>query len=122
MDFFTEEIICAIRDKNLCFKIMTKIKKIDPMSAAKVEGLMGVIFGLIAGILVVIMGAGVRSMMGGYGYGPGYGMMGGFGIAAIIVMPIMYGILGFIAGGVGAWVYNLISGWIGGIEIDLENK
>jgi len=102
---------------------MTKIKKIDPMSAAKIEGVMGVVFGLIAGLCMVILGAGVRGMMGGYGYGYGYGsMMSGLGFAAIIIMPIMYGILGFIAGGIVAWVYNLISGWIGGIEIELENK
>ena len=84
---------------------------------------MGVVFGLIAGLCMVILGAGVRGMMGGYGYGYGYGsMMSGLGFAAIIIMPIMYGILGFIAGGIVAWVYNLISGWIGGIEIELENK
>jgi hypothetical protein len=98
---------------------MTKIKKIDPMSAAKIEGLMGVIFGLIGGVCAIILGAGFRGMMGGYGYGS---MMGGFGLAAIIIMPITYGLMGFIAGGVGAWIYNLIAGWIGGIEIELDNK
>jgi hypothetical protein len=102
---------------------MMKLKKIDPMSAAKIEGLIGVVFGLIAGLFMVIAGAGIRSMMGGYGDGYNYGsMMAGFGIGAIIIMPIMYGIGGFIAGAVVAWIYNLAAGWIGGIEIDLENK
>lgn len=102
---------------------MTKLKKIDPMSAAKIEGVMGVVLGLIIGLIAVIAGAGIRSMMGGYGYGYGYGAVStGLGIGAIVVMPIIYGIMGFICGGVGAWLYNLIAGWIGGIEIDLENK
>jgi hypothetical protein len=102
---------------------MTKLKKIDPLSAAKIEGLIGVVFGLIAGIFMFIAGAGIRGMMGAYGGGYGYGsMMAGFGIGAIIVMPIMYGICGFIAGAIVAWVYNLAAGWIGGIEIELENK
>ncbi len=100
---------------------MTKIKKIDPLSAAKVEGLMGVVLGLIIGLVAIIFGAGWRSMMmGSYGYGYDYGMVGGFGLAAIIILPIMYGIMGFVAGGIGAWFYNLIAGWIGGIGIEFE--
>jgi len=42
------------------------------------------------------------------------------GAAAIIILPIMYGIFGFIGGAIGAWIYNLVAGWIGGIEIELE--
>lgn len=47
------------------------------------------------------------------------GIMGmGFGL--IIIAPIMYGIMGFLVGVVGAFVYNLVAGWVGGIEVEVE--
>ncbi|MDD5340821.1 MAG: hypothetical protein PHC97_00055 [Patescibacteria group bacterium] len=97
---------------------MTKIKSLDVLSVAKVEGLLGVILGLVLGILFALVGAGISGMLGDQG---GWGMMGG-GLFAIILMPIMYGIGGFISGAIVAWLYNLVAGWIGGIGIELENK
>ncbi len=44
----------------------------------------------------------------------------GGGVGAIIVMPIVYGIIGAITFGLSALIYNLVSGWIGGLEIDLR--
>ncbi len=92
---------------------MTRIKKIGVMQAAKIQGLFGVILGLIFGLFVGILGSSFSYMM----YG---GNSGGFGFFAIIVLPIMYGIFGFIAGAIGALLYNLIAGWIGGLDIELE--
>jgi hypothetical protein len=43
-----------------------------------------------------------------------------FGVGAIILLPVLYGGLGFVAALVGAWLYNLISGFVGGIEIDAQ--
>lgn len=52
-----------------------------------------------------------------------YGMGGGewlFGPAIALLAPVLYGILGFIGGVVGALVYNLIAMMVGGLEIELE--
>ena len=38
----------------------------------------------------------------------------------IIVLPIAYGIGGFIAGLITGGLYNLVSRWIGGLEFDFE--
>ena len=46
--------------------------------------------------------------------------MAGMGIAAVIVMPIIYGVLGFIGGIISAAMYNLIAGFVGGIEMEFE--
>lgn len=41
------------------------------------------------------------------------------GVFAIIVCPIVYGILGGIGGVIGAGIYNLAAGWVGGLEVDI---
>jgi hypothetical protein len=40
-----------------------------------------------------------------------------FGFGAIIFFPI---ISGAICGGIGAAIYNLVAGWIGGLEMDIS--
>jgi hypothetical protein len=45
-----------------------------------------------------------------------------FGIGAIIFMPIMYGVMGFVGGALGAFIYNLVSGAVGGMELVLREK
>ncbi|MEO9116722.1 MAG: hypothetical protein ABI311_11200 [Gemmatimonadaceae bacterium] len=45
----------------------------------------------------------------------GLGSMGrGF---MIILFPIMYGVFGYIFGFIGALIYNLVSGTVGGIKV-----
>ena len=47
------------------------------------------------------------------------GMMA-FGIGFALAMPVLYAVMGFITGVIGAGLYNLVAGWIGGIEVDVE--
>jgi hypothetical protein len=35
-------------------------------------------------------------------------------------LPIFYGAMGFILGVIGAFIYNLIARWVGGIEVEVE--
>lgn len=101
---------------------MTELKRLNPMSVAKLQGLLGVIGGLIVGILVAIFTSIAGSALqqaGGQG-GSGLAFLGGVG--AIVGMPIMYGVVGFIGGLIGAWLYNLVAKWVGGIEIELVQK
>lgn len=44
------------------------------------------------------------------------GIMFGMGL----FMPVIYGVMGFIFGVIGAAIYNLVAGWIGGIELEVE--
>jgi hypothetical protein len=44
----------------------------------------------------------------------------GFGTAFAAMIPFMYAALGAVSGAVGAALYNLVAGWIGGIEVELE--
>ena len=44
----------------------------------------------------------------------------GFGTVFAIMMPVMYSVIGLISGAVGAALYNLVAGWVGGIEVELS--
>jgi H+/Cl- antiporter ClcA len=37
-------------------------------------------------------------------------------------MPVFYGVIGFIAGLIGALLYNLFARWVGGFELELEAR
>ena len=43
------------------------------------------------------------------------------GLLVMIGLPIMYSIIGFIGGALGALLYNLFSNFVGGIEIEVES-
>jgi hypothetical protein len=45
-----------------------------------------------------------------------------FGVGAIVFLPVIYGVMGFITGALGAAIYNLFSGMIGGVELELEQR
>jgi hypothetical protein len=40
------------------------------------------------------------------------------GLGAIVVLPIFYGVLGFLMAVIAAWLYNLAAGFTGGVEIE----
>jgi hypothetical protein len=47
-------------------------------------------------------------------------LAGLFGLGAIIVMPVLYGILGFVIGVIASALYNGLSGLVGGVQLELE--
>jgi len=96
------------------------LKRIGPLSLAKVCGIIYVVVGFIVGgfvSLFALMGVFANSMMN---EGPGafFGLF--FGVGAIIILPIFYGVLGFIGGALMAWLYNIFAGLVGGVELDLQ--
>lgn len=93
------------------------VKRVGPMSFAKVAGMLYSLLGLCFGAifsLIALVGAAAGPDRGV----PGFGVL--FGVAAIIVLPIFYGVLGFVFSLIGAGLYNLVAGWVGGVEMDLQ--
>ena len=98
-----------------------KLKRIGPLSCAKMAGVLYAALGLIFGFFVsaaalfgVALGAGASDE-------PGMAVFGLlFGVGAIVVLPIVYGLLGFVSALVGAALYNLVARVTGGIELELE--
>ncbi len=91
---------------------MQVVKRIGVGSAAKVYGLTLGILGVFIGMLYALM----FSFLPAFNDMPG----GGFGIAMLIITPILYGVIGFVFGALGAFVYNFVAGKFGGLEIELS--
>src|SRR5258708_4862055 len=78
--------------------------------------------GLVLGICMafVSMVAGTLGTMG-QSAAPGARLFGfGMGFGAIIFFPLIYGLIGGIFAAIGAAVYNLAAGWVGGLEVDIN--
>jgi hypothetical protein len=105
---------------------MEKLTKIKVFSFAKFQAILMALIGLLAGILYsfggLIYDALVSSGWINSDSTPGlsYGTILAFG--ALIGMPIISAILGFLLGFVEAILYNLFSRWFGGLRIDFEHK
>jgi len=96
-----------------------ELKKIGVLSLAKIAGLFGVIYGLISGILVTILYAQAVKVPE---IASQLGVINQLGYSSIIVLPLLYGILYFLAGIVTAFIYNLLAKYVGGIELEFKEK
>jgi hypothetical protein len=96
---------------------MATVRRIGPGSAFKVGLVLYGIMGLLIGIIFAAV-----SMLGGALAPPAEtGMFRMFfGAGAIVLLPICYGVIGGISGALGAVIYNLGAGWVGGLEVDIS--
>ena len=95
---------------------MAKVRKIKVLSFAKFQTVLGALIGLIAGILysfggfiidvLVTIGWVVTSETPGLSYGTV------FAFGALIGMPLIGAIIGFIVGLIGTLLYNLLKIYI----------
>jgi hypothetical protein len=101
---------------------MATLKRVGPGSAFKVGLVVYAFLGFLVGICVALFSMVAGSLTGMAGAdAPTAKMLGvGMGFGAIIIFPILYGIVGGIGGVVGAVVYNLAAGWVGGLEVDIS--
>ncbi|UNK49385.1 hypothetical protein MNR01_16950 [Lysobacter sp. S4-A87] len=93
------------------------ITRVGVLSVAKIFAIISAVFGLIAGVLMFLSFS-VGGMSEVAQADPGMAWIAGMGALAIVILPIFYGVLGFIAGALYAWVYNVAARFVGGIEIE----
>ena len=99
---------------------MKELKHIDVLSLAKVSAVLSAIWGFIAALLslpFLAYGAQMASLAGAAA--TPIPLMAGIGVLIIVVMPILMAIMGFVMGAVGAFLYNVVAGWVGGVKLDL---
>ncbi len=96
------------------------LKKVGVFSCGKVLGVLYALLGLLIGTIVSIVSM-VGAAIGGAGGESPEAFLGIlFGVAAIVATPLLYGGMGFIGGLIGAALYNLVSGFVGGLEVELQ--
>ncbi len=93
---------------------MVTIKNVDGVSLGRISGALYAFIGLIAGSMITLV-----SLIGTLFMSvPASATFAGLG--AIIIFPIINGIMGFLLGFFGAALYNIVASRIGGIELVTE--
>jgi hypothetical protein len=87
------------------------IRRIAPLPAAKVAALVYMVISFPFAILFWFF-APANSPFGGLGATGGALM--------VVILPIIYGVVGFIMTIIGAWLYNVMAGFVGGIRIEVQ--
>ncbi len=99
-----------------------EIKRIGVLSAAKIVGGLyaglGLIFGVLSACFGLITFAGLISETDA----EVAGFSAGIFLAGLCFLPIFYGIIGFIGGAIAAAIYNVVAGFLGGLELELSEK
>ena len=93
------------------------IKRVGPLSCAKVAAALYAVVGLVAGIFVSL-----AAMAGAFAANEeAAGALGlVFGVGAIIVLPVVYACMGFVMTLILTALYNRIASAIGGVEVDIS--
>lgn len=86
-----------------------RIKRFSILQAGK---LLGILYGFLALVMIpfILIPALFASSAGEFAQ-----------FLPLLIMLILYPVMGFIGGIIGAAVYNLCSKWVGGLEFDLES-
>ena len=87
------------------------LNRIGPLSAAKVVAVLYAIFGLVMGAFLSVTAL--------FRPDPG-GVAPLWGVAAVVFFPVLYGVGGFLVTLLTAWLYNVVAGVVGGVELDVR--
>lgn len=93
------------------------VRRIGVVSVGKIYGAMSAAIGLLIGIgfaLASMVGAGLSDADGSAVFGAI------FGVGSIVFFPLLYGAMGFLGGMLGAALYNVFAGMVGGVSVQLE--
>ena len=92
------------------------VRSIAPFSVAKIAGVLYALLGVIVGAFFAL-----AALAGAFAGADNAGIIGSImGVGAIVVFPLFYGCMGFVTTLVGAWLYNLVAGMVGGISFEVS--
>jgi hypothetical protein len=98
---------------------MRKIKKFEPLSVMRISaicyGALGLVEGAFVSVIFLVFPMGVA---GGQQLPRWMGLL--FGGLSIVFLPIVFGLMGAIMGGLGAVIYNVSARYVGGIAVEVE--
>jgi hypothetical protein len=93
---------------------MQEIKKIGILSVGKIGLFFGIVLGLVLGLVAALVSNYASSTL------TAQAGLGAYGWWSLIIFPVLYGILYFIGGVIGAALYNLFASWVGGVKIEFK--
>ncbi|MGC2129493.1 MAG: hypothetical protein WA629_05275 [Candidatus Aquilonibacter sp.] len=97
----------------------TRVRSFNVVQLALMAGVLYALLGVIAGFFEGLAAMTAGSFFSGYG-------MPSFGPLSIVLFPILFAVFlfvaGFLYGLIGGALYNLVAGWIGGVEVQLETR
>ncbi|MEP2026922.1 MAG: hypothetical protein ABJH98_12230 [Reichenbachiella sp.] len=91
---------------------MIRVKKFGVLQTAKVVAIIYMIVSLVVLLPFIMLGSLLTEEF--------FPEFADFGGAALLMLPLVYGFIGFIFTAIGCVVYNLIASFTGGIEIEME--
>jgi hypothetical protein len=93
------------------------IKRIGPLSCAKITGTLYAALGLVIGAIVSL-----AALAGGFASdsSEAAGVAALIGVGAVFVFPILYGGIAFVGTLIAAWLYNMLAASLGGVELDIQ--
>ena len=102
---------------------MMTVKRFGVFSVGKISGILYAVMGLFFGVLWASI-----AFFDPFAYGPlGLPIIDLlvfsevlFWLVGIISIAVIYGIIGFLSGLIGAALYNVFARWIGGIKVELN--
>jgi len=92
-----------------------RIKRFEPLQLGKMLGILYGIMGLLFIPFFLFMGMISAQLPPEQRAG-----MMIFGVGFALAAPVIYAVMGFLFGALGALIYNLVAKWIGGIEVEVE--
>lgn len=96
---------------------MVRIRRFNVIKTATVVALMYIVIVAIFAIpFLLIFGIAGVSMNGGPDVGAGLAGILIFGV----VIALFYGLLGWVFTAIACLIYNLVAGWVGGIEVEVD--
>jgi hypothetical protein len=93
---------------------MAIVKHVGPTSAFRVGFVVYAFLGFIAGVFCSAMA------LAGVPFAPHAHLPHLVGLFAVVLCPILYGIIGGVGLLISARLYNLASAWVGGLELDVN--
>jgi len=82
-------------------------QRISAFSIGQTAKVMGVLYALVGVVLMPIFLLAAMFSPDGFGFGAGFA----------ILLPILYGLFGFVGCAIGCAIYNFVAGRVGGIEV-----
>ena len=97
---------------------ISRLRSVNPVQLGLILGIVYAILAFLLVLLFLMFSHAFGSAI--FPYSPGWGAFGSMGMFSLLVFPIGYFVAGFVAGLIGAALFNLVAGWIGGLELTFE--